>query len=460
MVSGGFAACQSNLGGLLGGLFGPQKKVPPWMGDFPMPLTDRAVQQALAKDKPYKIYDKDGLCLLVKPSGKKYWRFKYYFCGKEGQYAIGVYPAVSLKNARREVSQLKDLLAQGIDPNANKKSKQQISAQLSDNSFSKIALEWFEVKIKDQSKSHSSRTLRLLTKELFPKLGHLPIESITPPVLLTVLRAIEERGVVDTAHRAKQVASLVFRYAIITGRAERDPSCDLTGALKSRSKIHYASITEPGDVAKLCHNIRLYEGSLTIQYALKLSPLLMCRPGELRQLEWSEIDFFKGIIEIPKEKMKMRSSHIIPLSHQAELFIKEIQQVTGQGRFVFPSVKTRTKPISDNGVRSALRTMGYDNSQITPHGFRAMARTLLDEVLLYPVEWIEQQLAHTVKDPLGRAYNRTKHLPQRKIMMQDWADYLDWLVDRWKAGHTHFEGYQSLNDQKYGVNNRLIKQCG
>ena len=408
-----------------------------------MPLTDLMVKQALPKEKPFKLYDKEGLFLLVKPTGRKYWRFKYYFESKECQYVLGAYPLVSLKSARQQTLQLKVLLAQGINPNAKKKAEEQTNINVDENCFSNVALEWFEVKIKDKSKSHSSRTLRLLKKELFPKLGNLPIDTINPPLLLEVFRAIEERGVIDTAHRAKQVASLVFRYAIITGRVERDPCSDLTGALKSRSKNHYASITEPQDVAKLFHNIKSYEGSLVIQYALRLTPLLMCRPGELRQLEWKEIDFHKEIIEIPKEKMKMRSSHIIPLSYQAVELFNELKNVSGQSQFVFPSAKTRTRPISDNGVRSALRSMGYDNTMITPHGFRAMARTLLDEVLAYPIEWIEHQLAHTVKDPLGRAYNRTKHLPQRKMMMQDWSDYLDWLLKKRIDGSLEFEGYIS-----------------
>jgi len=244
-------------------------------------------------------------------------------------------------------------------------------------------------------------------------------------MLLAVLRKIESRGAVETAHRAKQTAGQIFRFAVSTGRAERDPSADLSGALKTPKKKHLASITDPKEVGKLLLAIDNFQGTATVTAALSLSPLLFARPGELRHMEWEEINWEGGQWEIPAEKMKIKQPHIVPLCKQAIAILKELQLLTGRGKYVFPSARGASRPLSDNGVRTALRTLGYDNDTMTPHGFRATARTLLDEVLGFRIEWIEQQLAHTVRDPQGRAYNRTKHLPQRKDMMQKWADYLD-----------------------------------
>jgi len=244
-------------------------------------------------------------------------------------------------------------------------------------------------------------------------------------MLLAVLRKIESRGAVETAHRAKQTAGQIFRFAVSTGRAERDPSADLTGALKSPKTKHFASITDPDGVGKLMLAIDGFQGTATVTAALKLTPLLFSRPGELRHMEWDEINFESEQWKIPAEKMKIGQPHIVPLPKQAIAILKEQQLLTGRGKYVFPSARGASRPLSDNGVRTALRTLGYDNDTMTPHGFRATARTLLDEVLGFRIEWIEQQLAHTVRDPQGRAYNRTKHLPQRKDMMEKWADYLD-----------------------------------
>ena len=280
-----------------------------------------------------------------------------------------------------------------------------------------------------KSNSYHDRTLRILEKDLFPYLGARPIAQITAPELLAVLRRIENRGAVDIAHRAKQTSGLIFRYAIATGRAERDPSRDITGALRNRRKIHHAAITDPKEVGKLLVAIDGYTGTPVVKTALKLSPLLFQRPGEIRHMEWSEINWEQRRWEIPAEKMKMRVDHIVPLCQQALDLLTELQRLTGRGKYVFPSARGASRPLSENGVRVALRTIGYANEQMTPHGFRAMARTILDEVLNYRVDWIEHQLAHAVKDPTGRAYNRTAHLEGRTKMMQAWADYLDSLKD-------------------------------
>ena len=278
-----------------------------------------------------------------------------------------------------------------------------------------------------KSDSHRTRTWRLLKNDLFPPLGRRPIADISPPELLKALRRVESRGAVDTAHRAHQTSGQVFRYAIATGRAERDPSADLRGALKVHVKKHHAAITEPKELGKLLISIEAFSGTPVVKAALELSALLFVRPKELRHMEWEEIDWDQALWQIPAEKMKMKQPHIVPLSTQAITILEEIHSLTGRGKYVFPSARGASRPLSENGVRVALRTMGYDNNTMTAHGFRATARTILDEVLCFRVDLIEHQLAHTVRDPNGRAYNRTKHLPQRIEMMQKWADYLDSL---------------------------------
>jgi integrase len=298
-----------------------------------------------------------------------------------------------------------------------------------------VATEWYETKMGDKSDSHRDRTLRLLKNDLYPPLGSRPINQIEPPELLMALRKIEARGAVDMAHRAKQTAGQVFRYAVATGRAERDPSADLKDALKSRTKKHYPAITEPKEVGKLLIAIDAYEGTPVVKTAMQLSPILFQRPGEIRAMEWNEINWEAEQWELPAEKMKMGQPHIVPLPTQAIDLLKELHLFTGGGKYVFPSARGASRSLSDNGVRVALRTMGYDNNTMTPHGFRAMARTILDEVLNYRVDYIEHQLAHAVKDANGRAYNRTSHIAKRKIMMQKWADYLDNLKIQAKAGN-------------------------
>lgn len=392
-----------------------------------MPLSATQVEKAKPQEKDYKLPDGNGLYLLVKSNGSKYWRLKYRFAGKERLLALGVYPAVSLKDARLMKDDAKRSLSQDIDPSAQKQAKKNLRNTAASNSFEAIAREWMLVKMADKSKSHQDRTSSALEKDLFPYIGHKPISELTPVDLLTTLRRIESRGAVETAHRAKQTTGQILRYAIATGRAGRDISSDLKGALKNPVAKHFPSITTPAEVGTLLNAIDGYTGTLVVKSALKLSPLLFCRPGELRHLEWSEVCFESNRIEIPAEKMKMREAHIIPLSTQAIGILKDLFPLTGTHKFVFPSPRGASRPLSENGVRTALRAMGYDNDTITPHGFRAMARTLLDEVLGFRIEWIEQQLAHAVKDANGRAYNRTKHLVQRTEMMQKWADYLDSL---------------------------------
>lgn len=391
-----------------------------------MPLTDVRVRTAKPAEKDYKMADERGLFLLVKKNGSKYWRMKYRIAGKEKLLAIGVYPDVSLASARQNRDEARSMLAQGVDPMEHKKAVKAAFHESASNSFEIIAREWLGNR-KPGSEKSDARITRILEKDLFPAMGSRPIADITPPELLRALRRMESRGVLETAHKARQYAGQIFRYAVATGRADRDPSADLKGALKKPTKRHFSAITTPKEAGQLMRAIYSYQASPAVMAALKLAPLLFCRPGELRQLEWQEVKFEERRIELPPEKMKVKEPHIIPLCKQAVAILEELHALTGRGRYVFPNGRGASRPLSENGLRVALRTMGYTNEQMTVHGFRAMARTLLDEILAFPVDWIEHQLAHAVRDANGRAYNRTKHLEQRRKMMQTWADYLDSL---------------------------------
>lgn len=398
-------------------------------------LTATAVQQAKGQDKPFKMPDGGGMYLLVNPAGTKYWRYNYRYTGKRKTLALGVYPDTSLATARKTHQQARETLAKGIDPGEAKRIERITRHLASADSFEAVATEWYESKLAEKSDSYRDRTRRLLKNDLYPSLGRRPVSQITSAELLMALRKVEARGAIDMAHRAKQTAGQVFRYAVATGRAERDPSGDLRGALKSKVKKHYSAITEPVQVGKLLLAIDAFQGTPTVKAALQLSALLFQRPGEIRGMEWDEINWEEERWEIPAEKMKMGQPHIVPLCSQALEHLRELHRLTGRGKYVFPSARGRSRSLSENAARVALRTMGYDNDTMTPHGFRAMARTILDEVLNYRVEWIEHQLAHAVKDANGRAYNRTAHLPQRREMMQGWADYLDNLRTQAQAGN-------------------------
>ena len=400
-------------------------------------LTATAVKQAKPKAKPYKLADGGGLYLHVKTAGK-YWRYKYRFAGKEKLLALGTYPDISLADARKLHQAARENLADGIDPSSHKKTKKSADQSSSANSFEAVALEWSKTRSK-KADSTEKRQRALLEKDLFPFIGSRPIADIDAPELLKTLRKIENRGAIETAHRANRLAGQIFRYAIVTGRSKHNPSIDLKDALTQPIKSHRKSITDPAEVGPLMAAIKNYQATPVVMAALQLSPLFLCRPGELRHLEWAEVNFAEARIELPASKMKTKEPHIIPLASQAIAILKELQPISGRGKYVFPSARGASRPLSDNGVRTALRTLGYTNDQICPHGFRAMGRTILDEVLNFPVDWIEHQIAHSVKDVNGRAYNRTKHLPQRKKMMQTWADYLDGLAN----GNNNFLPFKS-----------------
>jgi integrase len=388
-----------------------------------MPLADIAIRNAKPQEKPVKLFDTGGLYLLVNPNGSRWWRLKFRYGGKEKLISLRTYPETTLKAARERRDEARVMLAQGINPSAKRQATKAAPAE----SFEAIAREWFAKFSPGWAKGHSEKIIRRLERDVFPWIGARPLRDIAAPELLSVLRRIEERGVLDTAHRAHQNCGQVFRYAVATGRAERDPSADLRGALPPVRKGHFAAIVEPAEVGALLRAISGYRGSVVTLCALRLAPLVFVRPGELRQAEWAEFDLDRAEWRIPAERMKAREGHIVPLARQAVAVLRELHPLTGLGRFVFPSARTDTRPMSNNAVLSALRRMGYGSDEMTGHGFRAMARTVLDEVLGFRVDIIEHQLAHSVKDPLGRAYNRTKHLDERRRMMQAWADYLEAL---------------------------------
>lgn len=393
-----------------------------------MSLTDTAIRNAKPGCKTIKMFDQNGLYLEVAPNGGKWWRLKYRFGGKEKRLSLGVYPHVSLRVARERRDETRKLLANGIDPSENRKTKKAKKFEGAAHTFESVAREWVTKYSSHWSPTHADRIIRRLERNLFPWLGMKPIVEITPYQLLESLRRIEERGALETAHRALNNCGQVFRYAVATGRAERDISGDLRGALPPVKEKHFAAITEPGKVANFLRAIEGYRGTLPVSCALRLAPLVFVRPGELRRAEWADMDLEIGEWSFTVTKTETR--HIVPLSKQAVCILHELQPVTKGSRFVFPSARSSARPMSENAILSAMRSLGIPKEEMSGHGFRAMARTILDEVLGFRPDFIEHQLAHAVRDPNGRAYNRTAHLLERRKMMQDWADYLDKL----KAG--------------------------
>ncbi len=387
-----------------------------------MPLTDVSIRNAKPAEKPYKMFDERGLYLEVAPSGGKWWRFKYRFEGKEKRISLGTYPDVTLKDARERRDESRKMVVNGINPSEHRKAKKAAWTQETTNSFEIIAREWFAKFSPQWTESHGIRIIRRLERDVFPWLGSLSITEVNAPKLLTVVRRIEERGAKETAHRALSNCGQVFRYAVATGRAEHDPSGDLRGALSPVKEKHFAAITEPKQVAKLLRVLDEYEGTLVVKCALRLAPLVFVRPGELRKAEWTDINLENA--EWRYIVTKTDTQHIVPLSQQAINILEELHPSTGNGRFVFPCSRSNSRPMRDNAILGAMRRMGIAKDEMTGHGFRAMARTILDEVLGFRPDYIEHQLAHAVRDPNGRAYNRTAHLVDRKKMMQSWADYL------------------------------------
>lgn len=393
-----------------------------------MALTDVVIKNAKfdPSKSVTKLHDEKSMYVQVMKNGSKYFRLDYSYAGRRKTLALGVYPEISLKEAREKRDAARKLLERGIDPSEYKKNKKQLIIEEAENSFSAIAVEWLEKYKSKWSEGHANHKWRKLELYVIPYLGNKAIKQISSKDILEVLRLLEVRGITETAHRTKNVCSEVFRYAIATGRAENDPCQALRGALAPSNPKHMATITSPKAVGALLRAIDSYNGSFTVLYALKLTPLVFLRPGELRQAEWSEIDFDIARWKIPASKMKMKRAHIIPLSKQALKILKDIQPLTGHWKYVFPSERGKDRPMSNGTIRAALRRMDYSNDDMSAHGFRAMASTLLHEKG-YRSDIIEMQLAHAERNTVKAAYNHAEYLEERTKMMQEWADYLDEL---------------------------------
>ncbi|CAJ0773071.1 tyrosine-type recombinase/integrase [Ralstonia chuxiongensis] len=389
-----------------------------------MALTDTAIRNAKPADKPIKLFDGGGLFLHVTPAGQRYWRLKYRFAGKEKLLAIGVYPEVGLKEARDRREDAKRLLGEGVDPSVERKVRKVATVERAANSFEAVAREWHTKYAPGWSESNAKKVLARLENDVFPWIGGRPIAEIKAPDLLAVCRRVEARGALDTAHRVLQTCGQIFRYAVATGRAERDPSGDLRGALPPAKGKHYAAPTDPKEVAGLLRMFDGFTGTFVVKCALLLAPMLFVRPGELRAAEWVDVDLDAAEWRFVSSKRDV--AHIVPLSTQAVAILRDLHALTGHGRYLFPGARDKAKPMSEAAVNAALKRMGIDTQkEFTGHGVRPIARTILREVLGFEAEVIELQLAHRKKDPNGAAYDRVAFLAVRKQMMQAWADYLD-----------------------------------
>lgn len=390
-----------------------------------MALTDSAIKSFRnSTPSTVKLADEKGLFLLITASGAKLWRVRYRFAGREQLLALGAYPDVSLKEARLRRDDIRRQVAAGIDPSAARKTAK--AAQAGEGSFEALALEWYHQFSPNWAPGHAGRIYRRLEVDVLPWIGKRPIAELGAPELLACLRRIQARGALETAHRALQTLSQIFRYAVATGRAVRDPAADLRGALPPVRVKHFATLIDPKAIGALLRDLDGYEGSFVTRCALQLAPLLFVRPGELRQAEWAEIDLDQSEWRIPGAKMKMRHAHIVPLSRQAVAILEDLHPLTGKGRYLFPGLRSAHRPMSENTVNAALRRLGYAQDQITGHGFRSMASTLLNEMGWHR-DAIERQLAHAEADGVRAAYNRAEYLPERRKMMQAWSDYLDGL---------------------------------
>jgi integrase len=387
-------------------------------------LTDTKLRALRPRERLYRIADANGLCVEVTPAGSKLWRYRFRLHGKASMAALGEYPIVSLVEARKRRDHARVTLDAGVSPVTAARARRNAQAERAGNTFSLVAGEFLAQRAKKLSAASVKRERRLIEQDL-GSIGNVAVADVDAKALLAALRKIEQRGAVETAHRARSLAAQVFRYAIATGRTERNPAADLVGALASPASGHFASLTDPDAIAPMLRAIHAYQGTPIVAAALKLAPMVFVRPGELRTMHWADVDLKAG--EWRFTASKTGTPHIVPLSSQAVAVLEELRPLTDSGEFVFPSVRSIRRSMSENTLNAALRTLGYDGKTMTGHGFRAMARTILDEVLGFRPDYIEHQLAHAVRDPLGRAYNRTAHLAERRKMMQAWADYLDAL---------------------------------
>lgn len=388
-------------------------------------LTNIAIKNTKPGPKLFRLFDGGGMYLEVTPQGGYYWRLKYRYEGRERRLALGVYPTITLAEARELREAARKLLALGTDP-AKPKKEAKAEQLIQSETFETIAEEWFAKHRHTWAENTAETIISRLRKDIFPFIGTRPIREITPPELLAVIRRIESRGAVETARRDLQKCGQIFRYALATGRAERDIAADLQGAIAPPKKRHFASIHEPKEIGALLRAIDGYSGSIVTRCALQLAPLTFVRPGELRHAEWVEVDLEAAEWRIPAARMKMREKHIVPLSRQALKVLRELHPLTGTGRYVFPGDRSWARPMSENAVLAALRRMGYEKGEMTGHGFRSMASTILHEQG-WLSDVVERQLAHGDRNKIRASYNFAQHLPERRKMMQAWADYLDLL---------------------------------
>lgn len=394
-----------------------------------MALNIKQIEALKASERPYKVADSGGLYLEVSPAGGKAWKLKYRYLGKEKKLSLGRYPVVSLKDARDKRDEAKRAINSGKDPAAEKKRAKVEAMTAMESTFQAIAEEWTGRHFVNKAPAHKARVVSRLEKNIYPYIGGNPVTEITPADILRVIQLIEKRGAIETAHRALQNISQVMRYAVATCRLTIDPTPSLRGALLPVTPSHMAAPTTPGEVAGFLRIIDAFTGGQIVSAALRLLPLVFVRPGTFRKMEWSEVDLEKAEWNIPGEKMKMREAHHVPLSRQSlEILRDELRPITGQGKYVFPGGRTADRPMSESAINAAYKRLGIDTrTELTGHGWRATARTLLHEELGFDPVVIEHQLAHRVPDALGTAYNRTRFLAKRKEMMQAWADYLDIL---------------------------------
>lgn len=414
----------------VGGIFGGKSDTP--RGVYPqMTIKDTAARNAKPREKQCKLTDEKGLFLLVHPNGSKYWRMKYRIGGKEKTLSIGVYPEISIKDARTARDEARKMIAEGIDPSAEKKANKAARVEAVANSFKAVSIEWLDRQKPKWTEKHHGRVQARLENNVWPWLGAMPVSDIKASHILSVLRRVEERGANYMAGRVRETVGNVMCYAVATGRAEIDPTPSLRGALTVHVTKHMASVTDPAKVGEILRAFDAFTGTLAVRTALLLAPLVFSRPGELRQMRWVDLDLEAGLWELDRGNMKMRRDHIVPLSTQAISLIKEMHPFSGHLEYVFPGARDPKRPMSDAAINAALRRIGIDTqNELTGHGFRAMARTILRERLRFDAEVIECQLSHAKAGALGGAYDRTQFLDERIAMMQAWANYLDDL----KAG--------------------------
>ncbi len=398
-----------------------------------MALTAAMINQSKPTEKRYSLKDENGLYLEVSPTGKKLWRIRYWYHGKENRIGLGPYPKVTLAEARKKCAELKDLIADDIDPVTNKREEKRERQVTESSTFKKVAQSWVAKERLNWSAGHTETVIQRLEANIYPFLADTPIKTITAPQMLEILRRIEKRGALEVGRRVRGICSQIFRYAIACGLADQDPAAPLVGALARPPKKHYASITDPQKIGQLLRDIDSYPGSIIVLHAFQLTPLVFVRPGELRQAEWSEFNLKEAEWRIPADRLKVKTNnnpHIVPLSRQALELLNSLYPLTGHGKYVFPAMTTSKRCMSENTINMALRRIGYSKEEMTAHGFRSMASTLLNE-MGWNRDAIERQLAHYERDGVRAAYNYAEYLPERREMMQSWADYLYTL----KMGH-------------------------